>query len=111
MKKFLTWIDTTFKNTWLVIEIRKWLASFDNNKTGHSAKKLTAFAMIYCIIELHKGYINTCTVSKDWSLLPLILGVDVGFIATLFGINEYDKRKNSTPKVDDDLNTDISESK
>lgn len=66
--------------------IQNLLDSFSNNKEGWSGKKLTAFAitMAYCYSHRY------C----DAGNLAIVLGVDAGFIAVLFGINVVDKNKN-----------------
>ncbi len=69
-------------------------SSFNNNEgTGKSSKKLTAFVLVLCVFTAHIKWIAT----GDFSQLIPVLTVDYGFIAVLFGINEYGKGKTIIP--------------
>ena len=68
------------------------LHSLHNGNEGYSAKKLTIFGVVTCVIAAHIKWITL----GDFSLLTTILPIDYGFILTLFGINVYDKSKNKT---------------
>jgi hypothetical protein len=95
IKKFFIWLKETFGDTWLIKFIEKGLFSLDNSNKGLSGKKLTAFAMTFCVVQLHEYYGQYAFIHKDFSLLPLVLSADFGFLALLFGINEYSKNKAS----------------
>jgi hypothetical protein len=104
-KKMLAWFDTTFKNTWLAKLVLKFIHSGDNSALGFAAKKVTAFALMYCVVRMHETYITYLLTSPEvtrWSLFVEILMVDFGFIGLLFGINEVDKRlkKKKDEKID-----------
>lgn len=95
IKKAFVWLKETFGDTWAIKFIEKMLFSLDNTNKGLSGKKLTAMALTYCVIKLHEYYGHWAFFKGDFSLLPVILGADFGFLALLFGINEYSKKKNS----------------
>ena len=65
------------------------MSSLDNQKEGASGKKLTALVVTLTYIWSHRF------VTKD--NLVMVLGVDAGLIAVLFGINVADKFKNNKP--------------
>jgi hypothetical protein len=69
---------------------KNFLLSLDNKQQGYSGKKLTAFALVVCVIAIHIKWISL----GDFSQLISVLTVDFAFIATLFGINEYGKKQN-----------------
>jgi hypothetical protein len=106
MKKLLGWLKTNVLDTWLGKEVKKLLAGFENSSTGYAAKKLTAFALMYCIVKLHNTFILALLADKHWDLFITLVATDFGFIAVLFGINEYDKKskrkdeKTETPIAD-----------
>lgn len=95
IKKAFIWLKETFGDTWLIKFIEKGLFSLDNSNRGLSGKKLTALALTYCVVQLHEYYCQYAFIHKDFSLLPLILSADFGFLTLLFGINEYSKNKAS----------------
>jgi len=64
------------------------IKSFDNSGEGFGAKKLSAFALMVCIVVAHVKWIALA----DFSQLISVLTIDYGFIAILFGINSYDKK-------------------
>lgn len=65
--------------------------SLDNTKLGFSGKKLTIVAIVFCVLYLHYELVRL----KDWgNYIIAVLGLDLGFIATLFGINVTDKKVN-----------------
>lgn len=97
IKKAFAWLKETFGDTWAIKFIEKMLFSLDNTNKGLSGKKLTAMALTYCVIKLHEYYGHWAFFKGDFSLLPVILGADFGFLALLFGINEYSKKKSEQP--------------
>lgn len=96
MKKVLKWFKDTFGDTWLIKFIERAFFSLDNSNKGLSGKKLTAVALTYCIVQLHEYYCQYAFFHKDFSLLPMVLGADFGFLSILFGINEYGKKRGET---------------
>lgn len=66
--------------------------SFKNSPDGYSSKKLTAFAIMVCVIVAHAKWWRT----NDFTMLPTIIGLDFGFILALFGINVADKKVNGS---------------
>lgn len=96
IKNFFIWLKETFGSTWLIKFIEKGLFSLDNSNKGLSGKKLTAFAMTFCVVQLHEYYVEYAFIHKDFSLLPLILSADFGFLTLLFGLNEYSKNKSNS---------------
>ena len=71
--------------------------AFNNtNNLGYSGKKLTAFIITVCVVAAHVKWIAL----GDFKQLEMVLTIDYAFIATLFGINTYDKKiaKNDASK-------------
>jgi hypothetical protein len=65
------------------------LHSLDNKPTtGYSAKKLTAFAIVICVLAAHIKWITL----GNFDQLEMVLTIDYSFVAVLFGINEYGKK-------------------
>lgn len=92
IKKIFGWFKGTFGDTWLVKFAEKMLFSLDNSNKGLSGKKLTAMALTYCVLKMHNYYCEWAFFKGDWSLFPIIVGADFGFLLALFGINEYGKK-------------------
>ena len=72
--------------------LNKLISSLDNTNTGFSGKKLTAFSIVACVLVAHIKWISL----DDFKHLEMVLTIDYAFIATLFGINVVDKKKNPT---------------
>jgi len=72
------------------------LSSLDNINKGASGKKLTALAISLAYCYSHR-YV-------DASNLAIVLGVDGGTIAILFGINVADKLKNPSEQNENNEN-------
>ena len=70
--------------------IKNLLASFDNKEGGFSGKKLSALAVMICIITAHIKWITT----GNFTQLEMVLTIDFTFICTMFGINVVDKKIN-----------------
>ena len=67
------------------------MASFRNDGSGYSAKKLSAFAIMICICVGH----GKLYASEHWNqLFVSVLTVDLAFICAVFGINVADKSIN-----------------
>ena len=64
--------------------------SLDTTDSGFSARKLTGFAIVACVIAAHIKWLTL----GDLSNLEMVLTIDYGFIATLFGLTTYSAIKN-----------------
>lgn len=73
--------------------IGKLIASLDDNTKGFSSRKLSAFAIMVCIVIAHIAWIKKCFMLEDFTLLTTVLTIDYGFIATLLGLTTYSKLK------------------
>jgi hypothetical protein len=69
--------------------LNKLVNSFDNNNLGFSSKKLTAFVIVLCVVSAHIKWLSL----GNFTQLEMVLTIDFTFIATMFGINEYGKKK------------------
>lgn len=77
----------------------KILASLDDNTKGLSSRKLSAFAVMTCIIIAHIAWIKKCFMLDDFSLLTTVLTIDYAFIGGLLGMTTYSKmKKDDKPK-------------
>ena len=75
--------------------------SFSNSNIGYSGKKLSAFDLvIFCITIPMLVYTYWAYKKNDWSLLPSLLTIISGLVATLWGVNVWDKNKNGSPNAD-----------
>jgi hypothetical protein len=58
---------------------KNWLSSFNDKKSGFSARKLTAFVTVLCIIYIHLRFIDTTNSVEallyDMSFVLLLLGI------------------------------------
>ena len=78
--------------------------SFNGANEGYSARKLTAFVIVLCVIAAHIKWITL----GDFKQLELVLTIDYGFIASMFGMTTYsaikmsDKEKKEDKKEDDE---------
>ena len=70
--------------------LNKLIGSLNNKSEGFSAKKLTAFIVVGCIVAAHIKWIAL----GDFSQLVSVLMTDFSFVSVLFGINVVDKRQN-----------------
>ena len=59
--------------------------SFKMGNAGFSSRKLTAFAVITCIVAAHIKWLSL----GDLSQLGEVLIIDYGFVAALFGMTTY----------------------
>jgi hypothetical protein len=59
--------------------------SFKMGNSGYSSRKLTAFAVITCIVAAHVKWLSL----GDLSQLGEVLIIDYGFVAALFGMTTY----------------------
>jgi hypothetical protein len=65
------------------------VASLNSKDEGFSGKKLSAFAVMICIVTAHVKWITL----GDFSQLEMVLTIDFAFISTMFGIGAYNKTK------------------
>ena len=70
--------------------INKLIASFDVSNKGYSARKLTAFVIISCVVAAHVKWIAL----GDFTQLGEVFIIDYTFIAALFGMTTYSTLKN-----------------
>lgn len=69
--------------------LNKLVSSLDNHTKGYSARKLSAFAVMLCVIAAHIKWLSL----GDFSLLGEILIIDYGFVAALLGMTTYSTLK------------------
>ena len=70
------------------------LKSFDTNEGGFSARKLTAFVIVVMVIITHIKWLTLGNLTQ----LEMVLTIDYGFIAALFGMTTYHSLKTKTTK-------------
>lgn len=70
--------------------IQKILSSFDTHTLGFSARKLSAFTIIICVVVAHVKW----TALADFSQLTTILTIDYSFIALCLGMTTFEAIKN-----------------
>lgn len=73
---------------------RRILGSFDNEPSGFSSKKLTAFALTAVVVAIHIKWLAL----GDFSQLEMVLTIDYAFIASLFGMTTYQSMR-TQPKT------------
>lgn len=73
------------------------LKSFNGHAEGFSARKLTAFIIIVCVVATHIKWLTLGNLSQ----MEMVLTIDYGFIAALFGMTTY-----SSIKLKDDKTVD-----
>lgn len=70
------------------------LKSFNTKREGYSSRKLTAFVIILMVIIAHLKWI----ILGNFAQLEMVLGIDYGFIAALFGMTTYHSLKTNGGK-------------
>lgn len=70
--------------------ITKIVASFNTSKHGFSSRKLTAFAIVVCVIAAHIKWLSL----GDLTQIEEVFIIDYSFIAALFGMTTYTALKN-----------------
>lgn len=65
------------------------MKSFNGNTEGYSSRKLTAFVVIICVVATHIKWLTLGNLSQ----LEMVLTIDYGFIAALFGMTTYSSMK------------------
>lgn len=68
--------------------------SLDTTDVGFSARKLTGFAIVSAVIAAHVKWL----IIGDLSNLEMVISIDYGFIAALFGMTTYSAIKGSQNK-------------
>ena len=71
--------------------INKLISSLDTHTRGFSARKLTAFAVMLCVIAAHVKWLSL----GDFAMLGEILLIDYTFVAALLGMTTYQSIKSS----------------
>ncbi len=66
------------------------LKSFNGNTEGYSSRKLTAFVIILCVVATHIKWLTLGNLTQ----MEMVLTIDYGFIAALFGMTTYSAIKN-----------------
>jgi hypothetical protein len=76
------------------------IKSFDTNDGGFSSRKLTAFVIVAMVVITHIKWLTLGNLSQ----LEMVLTIDYGFIAALFGMTTYHaiKSKRDKPKEDEE---------
>lgn len=69
--------------------IKKLIDSLENNTKGFSGRKLTAFAIVSCVIAAHIKWLSL----GDFTLMSEVFMIDYSFIAALFGMTTYQNLK------------------
>lgn len=73
------------------------MGSLDTSDKPFSSRKLTAYAVSICIIAAHIKWLTL----GDLSNLEMVLTIDYGFIAALFGMTTYSSIKMKENKPDE----------
>ena len=73
--------------------LNKLISSLDTHTKGFSARKLTAFGVMICVIAAHIKWLSLA----DFSLLGEILMIDYAFVAALLGMTTYQNIKTNSP--------------
>lgn len=73
--------------------LNKIWAAFDTHSKGFSARKLTAFIIVMCIVVAHIAWLKNAFQKDDFSLLEVVLVIDYSFVAALLGLTTYENIK------------------
>jgi hypothetical protein len=74
----------------------QWLSgAFEHTTKGASARKLTAFAFVFCSVWGELSWIRFSFQKDNFDLLPEILIINFTFILALFGIATWQMMKQS----------------
>lgn len=76
--------------------INKILAGLDTHSTGFSARKMSAFVVVCCVIAAHIKWMALGNLTD----LGTVLTIDYTFIASLLGLTTYEaiKKNGNTPQ-------------
>jgi hypothetical protein len=69
--------------------INKILAGLDTHSQGFSARKMSAFVVVVCVIAAHVKWITL----GDLTDLGTVLTIDYAFISALLGLTTYEAIK------------------
>jgi len=72
---------------------QKITAALDTHSKGYSARKLSAFVVILCIIAAHIAWLKNAFIKDDFNLLEGVLIIDYGFISLCLGMTTYESIK------------------
>ena len=67
--------------------------SFETKIGGSSAKKLSAFAIMVCVVLAHFVWLKHCLLTEDFSQFTTVLTIDFAFVASLLGITAFENKK------------------
>jgi len=70
------------------------LKSFNTKREGYSSRKLTAFVIVLLVIITHIKWLTLGNLAQ----LEMVLSIDYGFIAALFGMTTYHSIKTNGGK-------------
>ena len=73
----------------------KIIRSFDTQEGGFSSRKLTAFVIVIMVIIIHIKWLTLGNLSQ----IEMVLTIDYGFIAALFGLTTYQSVKSKKSDV------------
>lgn len=77
--------------------IQRLVNSLDNSTSGFSARKLTAFIIISCVVIGHFVYYKHCLQKEDFSIYTTVLAIDyiaAGFFLGLITFQQILQLKN-----------------
>lgn len=78
--------------------IKKIVASLDTTtKDGFSARKLSAFMVMICVLAAHIAWLKKAFLENDFNLLSEVLLIDYGFISVCLGMTTYESIKKQNP--------------
>jgi hypothetical protein len=69
------------------------LSSFNSQEGGYSGKKLSALAVMMCVVAAQVKWMAM----GDFKQLEMVLTINFTFISTMFGIGAYTKIKKDVP--------------
>jgi len=73
----------------------KLIASLEIKDGGYSARKLSAFAIMLCVITAHIKWLSL----GNFTQLEMVLTIDYGFISVCLGLTTYESlQKNKVAK-------------
>lgn len=81
--------------------IQKLLSAFDTHSKGFSARKLSAFAIMACVVLMHVVWLKYAFRTEKFDLLEGILLIDYAFIGTCLGMTTYETVKKLNTKKDE----------
>ncbi len=83
--------------------IIKWLkASFEYGTRDASARKLTAFAIVLCVVSIHFAWTYNAIKTSNFDLMVEILLSDFAFVSALLGMTTYQYIKDKSTSINKD---------